>query len=482
MSKEISYIKKEDRKKILLLCDDIRMHSGIATMAREFVIRSAGHYNWVNLGAAINHPEKGKTLDISADINKRLGIDDANVLVIPHNGYGDAQTVRNLITLHKPDGIFIFTDPRYWVWLFDIEREIRSKIPIMWLNIWDDYPAPVYNRNYYDSVDVLMSISKQTLNINKIVLGERADGKLLKYVPHGIDEDTFYPILETHEKYDEFVKFKKELFKDNDIEFTVFFNSRNIHRKRPGDTILAFRMFCDMIGKEKAKKCALLMHTTVSDNNGTDLRAVKNALTDPEYVNVFFSNDRLTPEQMNLLYNVADVNLLMSSNEGWGLSLTESMMAGTMIAANVTGGMQDQMRFVDDDLNWIDFDADFPSNHRGTYKHHGEWAVPIFPNNISLAGSPATPYIFDDRCSPEDAAKAILEVYNLDKDVRIKRGLAGREWVTSDESQMSAKNMAQNIVEVMNEGFEKFQPRSRYEVIKAGKRPSLYVEHKVIGY
>jgi len=37
MSKE-GYIKKEDRKTILLLCDDIRMHSGIATMAREFVI------------------------------------------------------------------------------------------------------------------------------------------------------------------------------------------------------------------------------------------------------------------------------------------------------------------------------------------------------------------------------------------------------------------------------------------------------------
>ena len=32
------YIPKADRKKILLLCDDIRMHSGIATMAREFVV------------------------------------------------------------------------------------------------------------------------------------------------------------------------------------------------------------------------------------------------------------------------------------------------------------------------------------------------------------------------------------------------------------------------------------------------------------
>lgn len=478
MNKE-GYIKHEDRKTILLLCDDIRMHSGIATMAREFVINSAHHYNWINVGAAINHPEKGKVLDISGDINKKLGIEDADVKVIPNNGYGDAQLVRGLIKQYKPDGIFIFTDPRYWTWLFEIEREIRSKMPIFWLNIWDDYPAPKYNENYYDSVDVLMAISKQTKNINEIVLGEKANSKVLRYVPHGIDHEIFKPIDKTDEK---FITFKKDMFKGKDIEFTVFFNSRNIHRKRPGDTILAFRHFCDLIGKEKAKKCALVMHTSPNDNNGTDLRAVKEAFCDPEYVNVYFSHDRLNPNQMNLLYNVADVTMLLSSNEGWGLALTESMMAGTMIVANVTGGMQDQMRFIDDDFNWIDFNADFPSNHRGTYKHHGEWAVPVFPSNISLAGSPATPYIYDDRCSPEDAAKALLEVYLLGDKERTVRGEKGREWALSDEAQMSAVKMSGNVVRCMEEGFKNFKPRPKYEIHKAVPRPSKYIEHKLIGY
>jgi len=41
----VGYIKKEERKNILLLCDDIRMHSGIATMAKEFVVGSADRYN-----------------------------------------------------------------------------------------------------------------------------------------------------------------------------------------------------------------------------------------------------------------------------------------------------------------------------------------------------------------------------------------------------------------------------------------------------
>ena len=473
------YIPKTERKKILLLCDDIRMHSGIATMARELVMKSAHKFNWFNVGAAINHPEKGKVLDLSQDINKQLKIEDSEVKIQPNNGYGDAMLVRTLIKTEKPDAIFIFTDPRYWTWLFEIEREIRSTIPIVWLNIWDDYPAPKYNEHYYDSVDGLLGISKQTVNINKLVLGSKADSKVVKYIPHGIDSDIFRPVDKTDPK---FIEFKKNLFNDKDIEFVVFFNSRNIHRKRPSDTILAYRQFCDMIGKEKAKKCALVMHTAANDNNGTDLRAVKQALCDPEYVNVYFSQDRLNPEQMNLLYNIADTNILISSNEGWGLSLTEAMMSGTMIIPNVTGGMQDQCRFEDENGDWIDFDSEFPSNHRGTYKKCGKWAVPVFPSNISLAGSPTTPYIFDDRCSPDDAAKAIAEVYNLGEEERTKRGLAGREWAMSKEAKMSADFMVKNITEAIDETLEKFIPRPAYEVHKSEARKSKYVEHKITGY
>lgn len=473
------YIPKDKRKNILLLCDDIRMHSGIATMAREFVVNSAHIYNWFNLGAAISHPEKGKILDLSQDLNKLLGIEDSDVKVQPNNGYGDAMLIRTLLKTNNFDGIFIFTDPRYWTWLFDIEREIRSKIPIFWLNIWDDYPAPMYNKDYYDSVDVLMAISKQTKNINKLVLGDRAKDKVIAYVPHGIDDNVFKPL---DKSASDFVEFKNKLFNEKDIEFTVFFNSRNIHRKRPGDIILAYRYFCDLIGPEKAKKCALVMHTQPSDNNGTDLKAVKQALCDPEYVNVYFSADKLNSQQMNLLYNIADVTMMLSSNEGWGLALTESMMAGTMITANVTGGMQDQLRFENDKGEWIDFDADFPSNHRGTYKKHGKWSVPIFPSNLSLAGSPATPYIFDDRCKPEDAAQALLTVYNLSKEDRIANGLAGREWAMSAEAQMSAKNMSSNIVKTMEEGFKKFKPRPKYEIHKIGPLQKNRIPHKLTGY
>jgi len=481
MSDKKGYIKKEDRKTILLLCDDIRMNSGIATMAREFVIGTAHRYNWVNLGAGINHPEVGKLMDLSGDVNKRIGIEDASVQVLPNNGYGDAMLIRKLIDKFKPDAIYIFTDPRYWVWLFQIEREIRTSIPIFWLNIWDEYPAPQYNEHYYDSVDLLMGISKQTVNINKLVLGEKADSKVIKYVPHGINHNTFFPIDENFADYSKFVEFRKSVFEGKDIDFVIFWNSRNIQRKRPADVIFSYKIFCDMIGEEAAAKTALVMHTTPVEQHGTDLNAVKEALCD-EHMNVFFSKDKLAPEQMNLLYNIADVVPLITSNEGWGLSLTEAMMSGTMIIPNVTGGMQDQCRFVDENGEWIDFDADFPSNHRGTYKEHGKWAMPVWPTNISIAGSPATPYIFDDRCDPEDVAKAMKAVYDLSPEERKERGLAGREWAMSDEAKMTGEAMSQNIADAMEEAFEKFVPRPVFEIIKNRLKVKRKVKHKLYNY
>lgn len=481
MKDKFRYLKQQDRKKILLMCDDIRMHSGVGNMGKEIVLGTAHHFNWVNLGAALKHPEEGKAFDLSNQVNEEVGIDDSYVRLIPSTGYGDAKKIREILAVEKPDAIFIFTDPRYWTWLFEIEREIRSQIPIFWLNIWDDYPAPLYNKPYYESVDVLMAISKQTKNINEIVLGDKASEKLIEYVPHGINQKHYFPIKQDHQDYDKLVEFKKSVLQDKNIEFVLFYNSRNIRRKSTADTILAFRLFCDKIGKEKAKKCALILHTDPKDQNGTDLRAVREAFCDPEYVNVFFSSDKIQVAQLNLLYNIADATILLSSNEGWGLSLTESLMTGTPIIANVTGGMQDQMRF-EKDGKWVDFTPDFPSNHRGTIKKHGQWALPVYPSNRSVAGSIPTPYIFDDRCSPEDAADTIEQMYSLSKQEREKRGQAGYDWVTGDEANMTAEKMSNRVIEVLDEGFSKFKPRPSFDFFKIDDRPAKYIEHKLTGY
>jgi hypothetical protein len=156
------------------------------------------------------------------------------------------------------------------------------------------------------------------------------------------------------------------------------------------------------------------------------------------------------------------------------------MMAGRMIIANVTGGMQDQMRFEDENGKWIDFDNTFCSNHFGRYKKHGKWAVPVFPTNISIVGSIPTPYIYDDRCDFRDVAKAIETIYDMPVEQREAYGLLGRRWILSEESMMSAKHMCDNVVSTINETLDSFKPKNKFELIKTEKLTRKKILHPIV--
>jgi glycosyltransferase involved in cell wall biosynthesis len=479
MNSSFAYLPPEKRKKILLICDDIRVHSGIATVAREVVLHTAQHFNWVNIGGAIQHPDVGKRFDLSQDTNINSGLTDSSVILYPINGYGDPTLLRSLIQIEKPDAIFIITDPRYFIWLFQMEGELRKKLPIIYLNIWDDYPAPHYNKAFYEACDALLGISKQTVNINKLVLGDKAKNKIIKYVPHGLNHEIMFPINENHAQYKDMIEFKKNIFGGKDYEFVVFFNSRNIRRKQIPDTMLAYKFFIDQLPEEKAKKCAFILHTQVVDDNGTDLEAVRELLLNEDKYNVIFSQNRLGTQQINWLYNITDVQIQLTSNEGWGLSLTEALLVGNPIIANVTGGMQDQMRFIKDG-KWMELDADFPSNHNGTIKECGEWAFPVFPTNKSLVGSPLTPYIWDDRCRAEDAAEQLMNVYSLGREERKARGLKGREWALGDEAGFTSEKMGVNIIETLDKLFATWKPREKYEFINLNEVKDRVINHKLL--
>ncbi len=450
---------------IMLLSDDLRMSSGVGTMSREIVLGTLQHYNWVQIGGAIKHPEAGKIVDMTESVREETGVEDAELMIYPTSGYGNQEMVRDLIVRHQVDALLIYTDPRFWGWLFQMEHEIRQHVPIYYYNIWDDLPFPMYNRNFYDSVDLLMNISKQTVNIVKNVRTEYEDWQVT-YVPHGCNTESFYPITSLHEEWGELKSFRAGLA-DKDIEFIVLYNSRNIRRKMPGDVVLAFKTFCDMLPKEKADKCALLMHTQPRDENGTDLPELVKAVA-PE-AKVYFSDQKLDNKHMNFLYNMADVTINIASNEGWGLSTTESLLTETPIIVNVTGGLQDQCGFKKEDGSYItvdDYTTEWGSNHDGRYKECGEWAKPVFPSSISLVGSIPTPYIFDDRCRWDDAADKIKEWYDVGDDERKRCGELGKEYAFSKKAGMTAEMMCQNFIDKMDTAFDKWTPRNRYEIVK----------------
>ena len=167
-------------------------------------------------------------------------------------------------------------------------------------------------------------------------------------------------------------------------------------------------------------------------------------------------------EQMNLLFNSSDVYVNLASNEGFGLGSAEALTVGTPIIVNVTGGLQDQCGFRDDDgelLTAEDY-IELGTNHRGKYKTHGEWVKPVYPASISLQGSPMTPYIWDDRCNPEDAAVSLREFYDLGREERKRLGSLGTEFCK--ENQMTSEEMGKNFIKSMNGAFDNWKPKGRY--------------------
>ena len=141
---------------------------------------------------------------------------------------------------------------------------------------------------------------------------------------------------------------------------------------------------------------------------------------------VYFSDKKVETNQLNWLYNIADVTINIASNEGFGLGTCESLMAGTPIIVNVTGGLQDQCGFklkdgldnayseeyLSDDYSEIKSlhdDRKWKDNPDLTW---GEWVKPVWPSNRALVGSIPTPYIFDDRCRFDDVADKMKEWYD----------------------------------------------------------------------
>jgi glycosyltransferase involved in cell wall biosynthesis len=246
----------------------------------------------------------------------------------------------------------------------------------------------------------------------------------------------------------------------HNVDFVVFWNSRNIRRKQPGDIILAFKNFCDKLTPDQAKRCCLFMKTHVQDPNGTDLMAVKDALC-PNY-KVIFSEENLPQSTMNAFYNLADVTVNFSSAEGFGLGIAESLMAGTMIIAPVHGGLQDQMGFKIDGTEWQPTN-ELNSNSRKAITKCGEWAIPIFPRARQLQGSIPTPYIFDYVCDADDLTDTIMQVYQMSLEERKTRGLAGREFMLQN---LSSELMNERFIKYTNKLFETWKPKPTFTVEK----------------
>tara|TARA_B100000131_G_scaffold318971_1_gene363915 strand:- start:11202 stop:12470 length:1269 start_codon:yes stop_codon:yes gene_type:complete len=405
--------------KVFAIADHPFSPSGVGTQTRYMIesLLSTGDYTFRCFGGAIKHKsyEPVRTKEHGEDL-----------IVYPVDGYGTPDAVRSVIRTERPDILWFMTDPRFFPWLWEMEDEVRSLMPMVYYHVWDNYPYPDFNEKWYSSTDVVGCISKVTHDIVKTV----APNVESFYLPHAIDDKVFKPLAA-----DEIKNFKAQAFDDGE-KFTVFWNNRNARRKQPGSLIFWFKEFLDIVGHDKAR---LLMHTDPNDPNGPNLVSVIEnlELNDGQ---VKFSTHKVDFEQMSVLYNISDVTVNISDAEGFGLSTLESLSCGTPIIVNMTGGLQEQ---VTDGEDWF--------------------GIGIEPASKCVIGSQDIPYIYEDRISGKDFVDALLKIYNMSADERHELGLKGRNHVEKNYNFGRYCKSWDAILKDINERHGSWETRKNYE-------------------
>lgn len=365
-------IKLARRKyKILTLCDHPLSTSGVGVQAGILFngLLNTGKYKFISLGGAIKHADY------------RIVQPHPDLIIKPVDGFGTKEQIRHLLLTERPDALFLFTDPRQFIWVWEMADEIRQICPIVYWHVWDNDPYPDFNDVWYRSTDLINCLSWKTYEMVKPHFPEKTN-----YIPHAFPKEMYYPLPQ-----EQIVNVSNEKFGDKASWFKVLWVNRNATRKMGADLIACFREFLDALEKKHGHRNALMiMHTDPFDIEGANLVEVSRHYETENHV--LFSVEKLMPQDMNLLHNICDTLINISKAEGFGLSTLIHMMVGKPIIALQTGGMTRQV---------ID--------HRdGT-----ENGVAIPPATRQLVGSQLVPYIYEDFTNHKQVVDALMKIYEM---------------------------------------------------------------------
>jgi len=360
------------KKKVLILSDHALSTSGVGTQTRHLVngLLQKNCWTFRQFGAAVKHTDY-RTVVVNDDF-----------IIKPIDGFGNRDLIRVTLATEKPDLILIFTDPRFFIWLFEMEDEIHQVCPIAWWHVWDNVPYPAFNAPLYEATDLINCHSYATYEMIKNRFPNKTN-----FIPHSLPPDLFFPISLQEKRMH-----KEQLLGKNRLDhFVGIWVNRNARRKRPSDVLESWKMFLDDLQKKHGhKRASLIMHTDPLDQEGPNLYATAELLGIQN--NVVFSKERIDFNKMNILYNISDFCINISFAEGFGLATLEAMNAGVPIIAAKTGGMTRQVvDHRDGSQNGVALDIDLKT----------------------LVGSQGVPYIYEDYVQNEKVAIAIMKIYQL---------------------------------------------------------------------
>lgn len=214
------------KNKILLFSDHPLSSTGVGTQARWLIngLIETGRYSFKCFGAAVKHN------------NYDIDIINDDFIIKPIDGFGTRDLIRHAIATEQPDCVLLFTDPRFFIHIFEMEDEIHSVCPIAYNHLWDNPPWPEFNRVLYESCDLINCINKQTFNMLK----ENMPTHNVGYIPHAVPNELYFQLTQEQNRQN-----KIQLLGQNRADhFIVLFVSRNARRKRANDLLVSWHQFC----------------------------------------------------------------------------------------------------------------------------------------------------------------------------------------------------------------------------------------------
>lgn len=379
------------KRKILMLSDHALSTSGVGCQSRFLIdgLLKKGTWSVRQFGAAMKHA--------NYDVVKVT--DD--FIIRPIDGFGNREMMLQTLAAEKPDVLFLFTDPRFFIYIWEMHDEINEICPIAYWHVWDNRPTPQFNRVLYEATDLINCHSYLTHEmVNELVPGKS------NFVPHALPKELFYPLPEDQRRH-----FRSQVLGPDRVDdFVVFWVNRNAKRKRPADVLEAWAKFIDQIKVPGERpKATLLMHTDPMDQEGPNLLVVTEMLGIKD--TVFFSNQRVEFEKMNVFHNISSACINISFAEGFGLSTLEAMQCGNPIIALKTGGLTRQV---------VD------------HRDGSENGIALPVELQSLVGSQLVPYIYEDYVSNETVANAIHQMYLWGPEKRKMVGNKAKDYVDSE--------------------------------------------------
>ena len=370
-----------EKKTILMLTDHPLSTSGVGTQSRWLIngLLGTGKYSFRVFGGAVRH-ENYENVVVNQDF-----------IIKPTNGFGDKNLLRKTLAQLKPDALMLFTDPRFFIWVWEMEEEIHQVCPIVYWHLWDNPPWPEFNRPLYESTDLINCINYPTYEMVK----ERFPDKT-NYIPHAVPQELYKPM----QKMDA-LKLKSMLLgPERSDHFVALYVSRNARRKMPSDIMMSWKMFIDELKQKHGHtKATLVMHCDPLDPEGANLHHVIETLKVKDHV--VFSKERIGFQEMSGLYNICDTVVNRSCNEGFGLGTLEAMMCGKPIIALKTGGLTRQVE-----------------DHE-TGEHFG---IGLDPEVRTIVGNQMVPYIYEDFISHQTLKNAFMKMYEMGPEKRAELG------------------------------------------------------------